>query len=296
MPVATLLLALAGGCGSPTAPPKPPVVGNASAPVIQSIAVPSARVETGQNVAIAAVVEDAETPLTQLAYTWTTNTGVITGAGAAATWSHPAGLTSGRDVTVTLTVTDTYDAVENNRIVQRQFVVSRASASFRVHDSVAETRELARKFLIDLFGNSSVPPDGCLVDFADICADVDHGRNDELGDIIDNREKMVIRQATMLLQRNEWTSTDFGIVRNAVLVDDYFIDGSFKLPTCGDFWLTVVYVNGRWWLCTSRFDKDNTTGCPAAVDNSVAGRTLGDRPGKSVDVFGIIKRRLAIIR
>jgi hypothetical protein len=272
------------------------VVGDASAPVIQSIAVPSARVEVGENVAISAVVEDAETPLSQLAYAWTTNTGSIAGTGTTATWSHPEGLTSGRDVTVTLTVTDTYDVVENNRIVQRQFVVARTSSRFRVHDSVAESRELARRFLIDLFGNSSVPPAGCLVDFADICADVAFGRNDELEDIIDNREQVVIRQATMLLQRNEWTSPDFGIVRNAVLYDDYFVDGRPKDPTCGDFWITVVYVNGRWWICTSRYNANDQTGCPAAVDNSVARRTLGDPPGTSMDVFEIVKRRLAIIR
>ena len=269
-------------------------MGDASAPVIQTIAVPLVRVEAGQEIPISAVVVDAETPLAQLAYDWTTSAGTISGTGATATWTHSRGVTSGRDITVTLTVTDTHDAVENNVIVKRQFVVSRTSSSFRVHHSDAESRELSRKFLIDLFGNSSVPPTECLVDFADICADVANGRKDELIDVIDNRRDVHIRQATMLLQRNEWRDIDFGTVHNAVLYDDYWLDGRLKPPTCGDFVITVVYVNGRWWICTSRY-IDDQTGCPLVVDNSVAIRTLGDVPGRSIDVFDVIKRRLARI-
>ena len=37
-----------------------------------------------------------------------------------------------------------------------------------MHDSVTELKELARKFLVDLFGNSQVPPAACLVDFSEV--------------------------------------------------------------------------------------------------------------------------------
>jgi hypothetical protein len=287
------IVALAGaGCSSPTAPPKPPVVDPSSAPLIQSITVPTSRVEAGQNVAISAEVVDAETPLTQLAYAWTASAGTITGTGATATWTHPAGITSGVDVTVTLTVTDTYDAVENNQIVKKQYVVSRTSSAFRVHDSEAESKELARKFLIDLFGNSNVAPADCMVDFAEVCADLDEGLHQELTQVIANRRDVYIRSATMVLQRIDWRSADFGHVHNTVVYDDYRLDGTPKDPTCGDFEITVVYVNGRWWICTSRFFWWDQTGCPASVDNAVAIQTLGDNGRPPVDVFQTVMGRL----
>ncbi len=283
---------LVAGCSSPTAPPKPPVVDPSSAPLIQSITVPASRVETGQNIAISAEVVDAETPLTQLAYAWTASAGSITGTGATATWTHPAGITSGVDVTLTLTVTDTYDAVENNRIVKKQYVVSRTSSAFRVHDSEAETRELARKFLIDLFGNSAVRPPDCMVDFADVCADLNNGRADELQQIVDNRAVVAIRSAVLLQQRNTFRDASFGSVHSAVWYDDYYLDGRPKDPACGDFEVTVIYVGGRWWICQSFFNEDDRSGCPSATDNRAFARTLGSQRGKSPGVYDLLKARI----
>ncbi len=283
---------LVAACSSPTAPPKPPPVADATPPVIRSISVPSSRVEAGQAVMITAVVEDAESPLTSLGYSWSASVGTISGAGLVATWTIPHGITKGLDVTVTLVVTESYEIVENNQIVKRRFVVSSESAGFRVHDSEAEARELARRFLIDLFGNSSVPPSDCLADFSDLCASIAYGKNDELNDIIANRDQVVIRQATMLLQRSEWRSADFGYIHNAVLYDDYYRDGRLKAPTCGDFEVSVIYGDGRWWLCTSRYFSEDLTGCPAMVDNRLAGLILGDSKGRSFDVFDLIKSKL----
>ena len=75
---------------------------------------------------------------------------------------------AGVNVVITLTVIDKYQAVENNVIVEREFRVVGQAAPFRVHDSVTELKELARKFLVDLFGNSQVPPAACLVDFSEV--------------------------------------------------------------------------------------------------------------------------------
>lgn len=276
----SLILAVvaAAACGTPSSPVV--VVAPATAPVIQSITVPTSRVEAGRDIEIVAAVVDADTPLSQLTYTWATSAGTIAGTGAAAVWRMEAGITSGVDVTVTLTVTDTYDAVENNTVVKRQFVVAKTSSTFRVHDSDAETKELARRFLIDLFGNSSVPPDDCLVDFADICADWDQGRNDERQDIIRHRETYVVHSATMLLQRIERHDVDFFTVHNAVSYDDQEIGMPPKEPTCGDYYLTTIYVNGRWWLCQSRWNRNDQSGCPPAVDNTLMSRILDRRSGR----------------
>lgn len=270
---------VAAGCSSPTAPPKPPVVDPSSAPLIQSISVPTSRVETGQNIAISAVVVDAETPLTQLVYAWTASAGTITGSGATATWTHPAGITSGVDVTVTLTVTDTYDAVENNQIVKKQYVVSRTSSAFRVHDSNAEVRELGRRFLVDLFGNSSIPADQCMVDFTDACANAPEGKIKELAQVIAHRQNYIVYRATMLGQRVAWRSADSGSVHTAMNYEDQEIGKPPKAPTCGDFEVTVVYISGRWWICESYFNPEDRTLCPAAVDNEGVARMMRGRSG-----------------
>src|SRR5690606_16652062 len=123
IPAVLLLLTWSAACGSPTAPTPPPPgpVGPATPPVIKSIAVPAARVETGQDITITAIVEDAETPLDRLVYKWAASAGTITGTGARATWRMPAGITKGVDVTIALTVVDTYDAIVGNQVVTRDF-------------------------------------------------------------------------------------------------------------------------------------------------------------------------------
>lgn len=253
-------------CGSPNGPSPPPlVVGPATPPVVRSISVPASRVETGTDITITAVVEDAETPLSELTYLWTANVGTITGTGTTATWRHAAGLQKGADVVVTLMVKDTYDAIVSNQIVKQDFFVVSQAAPFRVHDSVAEVKELARKFLIDLFGNSSVSPDDCLVDFADVCADVPDGKQDEREDIVNHRRDYVVLSATLLQQTVESAGAVPGRVTSAVrYIDSY--RGAPSKQTCTDFYLTTVYVGGRWWLCQSTISKDQP---PAICGNAV---------------------------
>jgi hypothetical protein len=264
-----VVLVVAGSCGSPTGPkpPDPPVVDPATAPIIRSIAVPTARVEAGIDVTITAVVEDAETPLTELTYQWATSAGTIAGSGLTATWQIPEGLTAGVDVTVTLTVVDTYDAVVSNQIVQRQFVVAGTSAAFRVHDSETELMELARKFLIDLFGNSAVPPEACMVDFSTVgrCAE---GRDEELGQIRDHRELVVVLSAQIFAQTvTHQSSTEATVVSEAKFYDRW-LNPTPEQPefdsTHADFTTTAIYDAGRWWLCEST--HGNKRGPSALLD------------------------------
>lgn len=258
------------GCDGPVSPspiPPPPEPTPVTAPVIRSITVPAQRVEANQSVTVGGVVE-VGSARESLDYRWTASAGSITGQGASAIWTMPGGLVRGVDVTVTLAVAYRYDSVENGRLVTRESVVSRTSDAFRVHDSTAESKELARKFLIDLFGNSSVAPDDCLVDFSDICADWDYGRNDERDDIVEHRSAFIVHRATMLAQRLEWHTADFATVHNAVLYDDQEIGKPPKAPTCGDFYVTVIYHAGRWWLCQSRWNPNDLSGCPPHLSNT----------------------------
>jgi hypothetical protein len=245
----------AGACAGPTSPgaPIPPTVKLTTAPVIRSIAAPTARVEAGQDIAITAVVEDAETPLNQLSYVWAANAGTFTGSGPAVTWRHAAGLTAGVDVVITLTVIDKYKAVENNVIVDREYRVVGQAAPFRVHDSAAEMKELARKFLLDLFGNSNIPPIACVVDFSESgrCA---RGKADELNDITDNRALVEIKSARIHTQQFVNEGPDAARVINFA---EFFSvwrstgEGGFAV---GDFIITGIYEQNRWWICESTFD------------------------------------------
>lgn len=270
-------LAVTGAaCGSPNRPtPQPPVVGPATAPVIRSIAVPTSRVETGRDITITAVVEDAETPLSQLTYVWTSNIGTITGTGTTATWRHAPGLQRGADVVVTLMVKDTYDAILGNQIVKQDFFVLSQAAPFRVHDSVAEVKELARKFLVDLFGTSSVSPIDCMVDFSDVCADLPEGKKIEFQQVVDHRRDYVVLESRVLGQTVDWRGSDTGSVHSVTYYRDRRTDSGFIGTTCGDFELTVVYVTGRWWLCQSYFNRGPQPLCADSLNNGGVARIFG---------------------
>jgi len=268
---------LGTSCSGPTkpGPPPPPTVGPATPPIIKSIAVPASRVEAGTDVPITAVVEDAETPLTALAFQWSANVGTITGNGTNATWQIPKGIKFGVDVVITLTVVDTYDAVVNNVVVKQQFVVPQASAPFRVHDSEAEMKELARKFLVDLFGNTSVPAQACMVDFADVCANFGEGRNHELEQIVRHRAEVVLTSSQVLNQDVKiFDPPTFGTVHTAMLYTGHPTNDPRISSGCGDYELTMVYVGNRWWICESYFNEHDLSFCPGSTNNGELAQAL----------------------
>lgn len=274
--IVALMIVIAAACGSPNRPTPPPlVVGPATPPVVRSISVPASRVETGRDITITAVVEDAETPLSQLTYLWTANIGTITGSGTTATWRHAPGLQKGADVVVTLMVADTHDVILNNQIVKQDFYVLAQAAPFRLHDSVAEVKELARKFLIDLFGTSSVSAIDCMVDFSDVCADLPEGKRIEFQQVVDHRRDYVVLDRQVLSQTVDWRGTDAGSVHSVTFYRDRRTDTGFIGTTCGDFELTVVYVTGRWWLCQSYFNRGPQPLCPDSLNNGGVARIFG---------------------
>ena len=250
-----LFVAGAMGCSgsTPTGPVIPPTVKTDTPPIIKSIAAPTFRVETGQDFAVSVVVEDAETPLSDLSFTWTANAGTFSGTGPAVTWRHEPGLKAGVDVVITVTVGDKYRAVENNVIVDREYRVVGQAAPFRVHDSEAEMKELARKFLIDLFGNSAIPPAACLVDFTELgrCA---RGKQAEFDDITENRELVEIKSGRILSQQFiSEGPTAARVISVAEFFSVWLSTGQGGLAV-GDFTLTGIYDQNRWWLCESTFE------------------------------------------
>ena len=80
---------------------------------------PSQYATLGETVNVTAVVTDAETPVNQLTYEWSSSVGGTFGGNAASTtWTAPATLpgTTPVSATLTLTVTERVDATHNNRV------------------------------------------------------------------------------------------------------------------------------------------------------------------------------------
>ncbi|MEO6223930.1 MAG: hypothetical protein ABIP90_11840 [Vicinamibacterales bacterium] len=272
------MMVLAAGCSqSPTAPRNLvlplPAGKTANPPVIISITGPTTRREAGTDIALSAVVEDVDTPLSQLTFAWTANVGTIVGNGASAVFRLAPGIQKGVDVVVTLTVIEAFTGKRNGQPIAQEFRVSRQAAPFRVHDSVAELKELARRFLIDLFGNSAISPVDALVDFSEN-GPCKQGRAEELQDLINHRRDYVVLERSLNGQSVFFTSPDTAIIDNDAFFRDLRRSDLFIGTTRGNFPLTAVYESGRWWLCTSGFDDDLKGDGGLATIKRNRGRTI----------------------
>ena len=233
-------------------PPPPPAPVVNAAPVLSSIKASVARAEVNQAVELTAEVTDAETDIAKLKYEWTSDAGEFTGTGRVVSWKlAPGKAATPIDLKVTLTVTETYDSFDNaGQAIKAENKVSRTETLTRVHDSVAELSAMGMRFLVDLFGNSSVKADQCLVDFSDACP----GKRDELHDIENNRTEFLILSATARV-----TAVAFDSGRNNATIDlacefrDRHLKDGKEGTSRGTCTLTAVYERNRWWLCSSHF-------------------------------------------
>jgi len=235
---------------SPSGTQPPPVTN--TPPTIQSLTADAPRVEAGQNVALTAVVQDAETPVNQLTYTWSASPigGTFTSTGAQATWRAPNMAATPNVYTLTLTVTERYTSGG----VQRE---NNASSSVQVHynDSIAEITTLSMDFLTD-FATYSVSPEQCVRNFSDSCP----GKAAELSDVEVNREKFQILDGTFSVTsvtlNGDRSMAD--VTAPCTFRDIVKATGVHEVVT-GTCLLTSVYENWRWWLCDSNFEWQGTT-------------------------------------
>jgi hypothetical protein len=187
---------LVASCGGGTTQPSPAPGGGGNGggggggqqppantpPQIKSITASDSRIEVGTPVTITAVVEDVETPLANLTYTWGADNGTFTGAGPVVTWTASPDAKTPADFTLTLTVTERFTIlstpVEN---------VTIGSLKVHVNNSQKELADLSLRFLGN-FANSSVSPQTCTAEFSDSCS----GKKAEIADITDNRHDFLI--------------------------------------------------------------------------------------------------------
>jgi hypothetical protein len=229
-------------------------------PQITSITVSDPRIEIGTPVKVTAFVQDAETPLSSLTFTWTADTGAFIGSGPVVTWTAGQDAKTPGDFTLSLTVTEQLPAGSSP-------AQNTATSTLKVHvnNSPKELADLSLRFLGN-FANSSVSPQTCTAEFSDNCP----GKKAEVSDITDNRHDFQIlssdlKNTGVQIASNRTSAT----VHTACSFTSKVITTSPQSGGClvpagscpfgstqtaaGDCLTTNVYENGRWWLCESHF-------------------------------------------
>jgi hypothetical protein len=248
-----------------------PGVTNA-APVIRSITPqgrrtnePASFADLGEGIDVSATVEDAETAVDKLEYSWSADYGTFTGTGARVTWTAPAAVSLATPILVTLTlrVTERYQGPDPNGLPVEKTNTATATSSVSLHDSASEISTMAYNFLV-AFSHSDIPVDQVVRDFTPSC----DGTAAEKQDVQKHRlqRKMVsytvwppvvsvnfggtcpfrsVHGDACANVQVEWHSTVL------VVGDPHY---AWTDNTAGFDQVTSVYQTGRWWLCQSDYD------------------------------------------
>jgi hypothetical protein len=122
-------------------------------PVIASIVVrgskprePAQFADLDEPVSVTATVTDAETPVANLEFTWSSDVGSFSGSGPTVTWVAPHSYSTPADVMLGLTVVERFQANTAGTVVSGENRVTGAS-KVRLHNSVKEVGDLAVDFL-----------------------------------------------------------------------------------------------------------------------------------------------------
>jgi hypothetical protein len=229
---------------------------------------PAQFADLGEQITITATVTDDETPIDQLAFQWTADSGTITGSGPEVTWKAPDSGSTPLASTIHLTIVERY--VTTDSILHENAVSQTTTIS--VHDSTKEVGDLAVQFLTD-FSHPEVPPESVVRNFTDTC----RGKASELSDVQHNRNCFVITDSfvgspTATIQFDSvcpylahgprradacigvpvrWVSTGKGCT-------DELPTGATGVSE-GTDWVTAVYLDSKWYLCDSDFEGNPTT-------------------------------------
>jgi hypothetical protein len=259
-----LTAACSGSSTSPSDPPPPPPVNNAL-PVVTSMFVkgtlsrePAQYASLGETVNVTATVTDAETPVTQLTYEWSSTVGGTFGGNAATTtWTAPGTLpgTTPTNATLTLTVTERVDATHTNRVT--------ATTVVDLHNSPKEVGDLARQFLLDF--SAQLPVDQVMRNFTVACPEA----ADERGDVAASNDRFDIidSQVGDAVTAVPFTGTcPYRLVRgDACAQVPVYWRAKEKATgavgaTRGTDQVTALLENGTWKLCASDYDYITTSG------------------------------------
>jgi len=242
-------------------------------PVISSIRTtggftnqPSDFADIANTITVAAAVSDVETPLSQLAYSWTATAGTVNGSGATVSWTAPATFTSPLAVVLTLAVKETYveAGVTQVNTTNRSFTMS-------VHDSQKEVLDLGQDFL-DRFSQTALYPQAADVvhNFSSNC------NGNEYDDVVKNRTSYII--TAWSVEKQPPVAFHFGgVCQNSRGTFHADACSSFKVhwqdvmkaldprqpertigstgDTSGVDYVTAVLENQSWRLCESSYQS-----------------------------------------
>lgn len=298
---AALALAMCARAPTQPNPPLPRPCTN-TAPVILSITAQGARsnepadfADVGESIAIAAIVQDAETPVDQLQLTWTTSAGVFTGSGTNVTWQAPAkgAVATPMDVTITLTVVENYTCAGQPAPLKNTVT---AAHTISLHDTVKEVGDMATQFLLDFSDSSITDVSYVMRNFEPGC----YGTASETNQVTLNRVKFKIQRFNIgpATVTEPFGDTDCHVpglapgdtqhggacVNNKVHWESTIIESG---PYQGDYqiadgidWISALYYASlkAWKLCDSRFTgtcTDTTNGIPCINENLLRGMVAG---------------------
>ena len=274
-PILLSLTLVVAACGSDstTGPTPPPPPANAL-PVVTSILVkgslarePAQYATLGETVNVTASVTDAETPVNQLTYEWSSSVGGTFGGNAATTtWTAPGTLvgTTPVNATLTLTVTERVDATRNNRVT--------ATSVVDLHNSAKEVGDLAVLFLQDF--SKQLPVDTVMRNFTAACPEAAAER----ADVARSNAEFEIQRYSV--DSKHTTTVPFGgncpfIGRSpsgdaCALVNVSWTARNRSTGAVGTNsgidQVTALLENGAWKLCASDYNVLSFTGSRSLLD------------------------------
>ncbi len=253
--------------------------GTNTPPVIKSVTAkgrktnePVAFADVGETIDVTAIVEDAETPIDKLTYQWTATVGTVAGTGPVVSWSAPASSTTPVDVTLTLTVVETYRAPDASGLpVDKENKVT-STTTVSLHNSAKEVGDMAYDFLLKF--STQVDVNTVMRDFAppSVCANAAAERSDVTKNQAERKIVGYTIGAPVVTINFSGTCPFRAIGADAcaqvsakwssrVLVHtsptDYF--GLIEEAGPGTDQVTALFRDKRWYLCASDWDSPPAT-------------------------------------
>jgi len=248
-------------------------------PTIAAIAVkglkprePAFFADLDETVNVSATVSDAETPISQLTFTWSADAGTFSGSGANVAWTAPHTFATPGALTIKLTVTERFKAAgPGGQQVSGENEVS-SGADVHMHNSPKEVGDLAVDFLTAF--SKQVDPAVVMRNFTTACP----GTAAELSDVQHNQADFTITAYTIgpanttvpftghcdfrLRQGNacafvpaEWHS----LIKGATYHPDLKPSIGKTMNVTGTDQVTAVLEGDQWKLCASDWDQATGT-------------------------------------
>ena len=234
-----------------------------TAPTISSVSAQGTRPNEPKNfadldeeLAVTAVVEDADTSADRLTFEWTAEEGTITGSGAKVTWRAPTDSATPKSVVLTLKVSDPGSNTTTGTV------------SISLHNSRKEVGDLSRQFLLD-FSDSKTTPAFVVRNFSK-SPRCEKERDEEFAEIDANRNTYRITAsnigpATVKIQFASFPCSYQPVDGDACASvpsswDSVCAPGVTCVPgrSQGIDWVTAVFEDSQWKLCASKFQGTGT--------------------------------------